>query len=141
VKLFVVDASVAVRWLVQLPHHGEARALLAHQHRLIAPELIIAEVGSALTKLVRAKALSQAEGEGAFDDFFRAPVRLSPAGAMAPRAMKLALDHGQRFYDCLYLAMAETEGGLFATADARFCNAMRDTPHGKHMHFIGNPHP
>jgi len=136
-SILVVDASVAVRWLVQLPHSEEARALLSQRYRLVAPDLLHAEVGSALTKLVRAKVLSQAEGIEAFEDFFRAPVRVSPAHPMAHRALKLALKHGQSFYDCLYLAMAEIEAGLFATADGRFWGAMRETPCAKYIHFIG----
>jgi len=137
VSLFIVDASVAVRWLVLLPHHEEARALLAHQHRLVAPDFLNAEVGSALVKLVRAKVLSQAEGFEAFEDFFRAPVRLLPTRPLAHRAQKLALKHGQSFYDCLHLAMAEVGGGAFATADGRFWTAMKATAYAKHIHFIG----
>lgn len=138
-SLFIVDASVVVRWLVQLPHHEEARNLLARQNRLFAPDFLVAEVGSAFTKLVRANALSQTEGTECFDDFFRVPVRLLPASPVAPRSMKLALKHGQSFYDCLYLAMAEAEGGQFATADGRFWNAMQGTCYGIIIHFIGSP--
>jgi len=137
VSLFIIDASVAVRWLVQLPHHEEARALLAHQHRLIAPDFLNAEVGSALVKLVRAKVLSQTEGFEAYEDFFRAPVRVLPTRPLAHMAQKLALKHGQSFCDCLYLAMAEVEGGAFATADGQFWTAMKATPHAKSIRFIG----
>lgn len=133
--LFVVDASVAVRWLVALPHADQARDLLGH--RLMAPELIQAEVGSALVKLVRAKVLTRRDGEEAFDDFFRAPIRIVPAHGVAQQAMKLALQAGLSFYDCLYLALAEAAQGQFATADARFWTAMQDTPHARHIYFIG----
>jgi hypothetical protein len=138
-SLFVVDASVAVRWLVQLPGHEEARALLTGGNRLVAPELLSAEVGSALSKLVRAKALSRAEGVEAFDDFFRAPVRMLPTRSVAPQALSVALKHGQSFYDCLHLLLAEAEQGQFATADRRFWNAMKATVYGKHMQVIGGP--
>lgn len=134
---FVVDASIAVRWLVQLPHSEQARALLTDRNHLIAPDFLHAEVGSALTKLVRGKVVSQADGVEAFEDFFRAPVRVLPARPLAHRAMNLALKSGQSFYDCLYLALAESEQGLFATADGRFWNAMKATQHAKHIHFIG----
>jgi predicted nucleic acid-binding protein len=136
-NLIVVDASVAVRWLVQLPGHGEARALFGHQNRLLAPEFLPAEVGSALTKLVRAKALTRKEGLEAFDDFFRAPVRLSPVQQDSRQAMAMALRFGQSCYDCLYLALAEREGGTFATADGRFWKAMRGTTFERHLMLIG----
>lgn len=135
--MIVVDASVAVRWLVQLPHHEEARAMLGSGNRLAAPEFLPAEVGSALTKLVRAKALSPADGLEAFQDFFRAPVRMLPIRGVADRAMRLALKHGQSFYDCLYLTLAEAEQGLFATADRRFWEGMAATPLAGHLRLIG----
>lgn len=134
---FIVDASVAVRWLVELPHSSQACALLTYSNRLLAPDFLPAEVGSALTKLVRAKELSRADGLAAFEDFFRAPVRLLPIQAVADRAMKLALKSGQSFYDCLYLTLAEAEQGLFATADGRFNQAMTAIGKAGHLHFIG----
>ena len=134
---FVVDASVAVRWLVALPHSAEARTLLIHRNRLLAPELIQAEVGSALLKLVRSQVLSQPEGEEAFEMFFLAPLRIVSAHPVAQQAMKIALHSGQSFYDCLYLALAEAEQGLFTTADGRFWRAMQATHHAKHIYFLG----
>ena len=136
-SLIVVDASVAVRWLVELPHSGAARALLTPRHRLVAPTFLPAEVGSALLKMVRAKVLSRTEGEDAFEDFFRAPVRLLPIQHAAAEAMKAALQSGLSFYDCLYLTLAEVEQGFFATADVRFWNAMKATPHARHIQLIG----
>lgn len=135
---YIIDASIAVRWVVQLPCHAEACGLLSSANLLAAPDFLNAEVGSALTRLVRAKVLSQKEGREAFEDFFRAPVRLMPTRPVAERAMRVALKTGQGFYDCLYLALAEAEDGLFATADAKFWRAMKGTPHGPFLHFIGD---
>lgn len=134
---FIIDASVAVRWLVQLPFHTEACALLASANRLLAPDFLNAEVGSALTKLVRAQVLTPKEGREAFEDFFRAPVHLLPTRPVADQAIRAALKSGQGFYDCLYLALAEAEQGRFATADAKFWKAMKGTPQGESIHFIG----
>lgn len=133
----IVDASVAVRWLVKLPFHPVACALLSSANRLLAPDFLNAEVGSALTKLVRAKVLTQKEGLEAFEDFFRAPVHLLPTHPVADRAIKMALKSGQGFYDCLYLALAEAEKGRFATADGKFWKAMKGTTHGSSIQFIG----
>jgi len=104
---------------------------------LAGPEFLQVEVGSALARLVRAKVLTQADGLEAFDDFFRAPVRLLPVRPVAQPAMRIALKHGQGFHDCLHLALAESQKGLFATADKRFWNAMKATPHGRHILLLG----
>jgi predicted nucleic acid-binding protein len=137
VTTYVIDASVAVRWLVELPHSDQARALLSHQNRLIAPDFLPAEVGSALTKLVRAKVVSQTAGAEAYHDFFRAPVRMLSIHPVAHQALKLALNHDQGFYDSLYLALAEAEEGLFATADRRFWTGLKATRHANHIHLVG----
>jgi len=134
---YIIDASVAVRWVVDLPHQQEARSLLTFRNRLLAPDFLHAEVGNALTKLIRGKAVSHADGMEAYEDFFRAPVHVLPARPLAHQAMKLALKSGQSLYDCLYLSLAISETGLFATADGRFWKAMKATPHAKHIHFIG----
>lgn len=134
---FVIDASVAVRWLFELPHHMEARSLLTWKHQLVAPDLLVSEVGNVLAKLVRGKALDRQAGRDAFDDFFRAPVRLVPAGQVAPRAFDLATEYRQSLYDCLYLALAEREQGRFATADARFAHAMGATRHSALLCLLG----
>lgn len=135
-SIYVVDASVAVRWVVDLPHADEARSILSFRNRLIAPDFLPAEVGSALTKLVRAEAISSRAGAEAYEDFFRAPVKILSTQAVAHQALKLALKSGQGFYDCLYLSLALSEEGQFVTADGRFWKGMKAT-HAQHIKFIG----
>jgi predicted nucleic acid-binding protein len=48
---FVIDASVAIKWLVDEP--GTAAALSLRRHRLLAPDLLIAECANVLWKKVR----------------------------------------------------------------------------------------
>ena len=43
----VVDASVAVKWLVEEPGSAEARELLAGEDSLLAPDLLVPEVCNA----------------------------------------------------------------------------------------------
>ena len=51
--LLVVDASVAVKWLVEEEHSDEADRLLDGNHELFAPRLMASEVGNALWRKVR----------------------------------------------------------------------------------------
>jgi predicted nucleic acid-binding protein len=44
--MLVVDASVALKWVLDEPGDREARAIIETREALIAPELIVAEVGS-----------------------------------------------------------------------------------------------
>ena len=49
----VVDASVAVKWLVEEEHSDAADRLLDGNHELFAPRLMASEVGNALWRKVR----------------------------------------------------------------------------------------
>ena len=43
----VIDASVALKWFVEEQGSDKARGLLSREERLIAPELLLAEVFNA----------------------------------------------------------------------------------------------
>jgi predicted nucleic acid-binding protein len=117
--LIVVDASVAVKWFIHEPDRPAARRLLEPQSPLIAPDLIVAEVASAMWKRVMA-------GEG---DARQAPLtaaslprffaRLLPLSPLAARAVEIAAELRHPVYDCFYLALAEREDATFVTADRR----------------------
>lgn len=49
----VVDASVAVRWVFELPGSDLAERFFQSKEPLIAPDLVIAEIANAAWKLVR----------------------------------------------------------------------------------------
>ena len=52
---WVVDANVAVRWFVDLPHKRQARAIVESGQALLAPDILIAEVCNTLWRYVRAQ--------------------------------------------------------------------------------------
>ncbi|CAK0765232.1 hypothetical protein CCP3SC1_450011 [Gammaproteobacteria bacterium] len=56
----IVDASIAVKWVVEEVGTNEA-LILKHTHRLAAPDLIIAECANILWKKVRRGELSPDE--------------------------------------------------------------------------------
>jgi predicted nucleic acid-binding protein len=115
----VVDASVAVKWFFAEAGYGTARALLESDETLVAPSLILAEIGNAIWKKHRRGEVSNVDAI----DVVRLAVRrfsaLAPIERLMPRAIDLALAHDHPVYDCLYLALAEVEGAPVATADGR----------------------
>lgn len=52
-RICVIDASVAVKWLAEEEFSTQAFQLLFGEIRLIAPDLIFAEVANALWKMQR----------------------------------------------------------------------------------------
>ena len=124
----VVDASVAVKWI--LPEEGHEEALRIQEKYqdeeidLIAPHLLVSEIASVLWKRARRGDLSARAAERCFRQFLHdAPVLLDSATVSAS-ALGLALAHDRSVYDCLYLAWALDERCDLVTADEKFFNAM-----------------
>lgn len=113
----VIDASVAVKWV--LPEDGAERAaaLRGQPDELIAPTLIAAEIGSTMRKQVAANQLAVAEARSAAEIATGLLNRLVPIPELAGRALELAIELRHPIYDCFYLALAEREDVALVTAD------------------------
>lgn len=120
----VVDASVAVKWVVAEPGSEEAAALAGRD--LAAPELLLAECANVLWVKHRRGELSPVETRSALSLLCEAPVLLVPHRELVQPALELALTTGQTAYDCLYLALAIEREGVLVTADRRFAAAIRE---------------
>ena len=126
----MVDASVAVKWLVDEPHSDEAAKLLEDGLLLSAPELIYAEVANALWAIARRGNIGTAELREALDLLADAPLIVpSSMKQLMPAAARLAADLDHPVYDCMYLALAIQEQRPVVTADKRFCNVVREHPY------------
>jgi predicted nucleic acid-binding protein len=131
VKICVVDASVAAKWL--LPAAGEdlldqANRLAAlHVRRelqLLAPDLIEAEIGNVLWKAVRRNRISRTEAENSLRNFAALAIQVIPTSDLLDQALQIAVDCDRSFYDSLYIALALSTKTELITADERLVNAL-----------------
>ena len=113
----VVDASVAIKWVVEEP--GTQEALSLRQFDLLAPDLLIAECSNVLWKKVRRKEMRQQEAELAAGLLEHADVEMFPMRPLLRSALQLAITLDHPAYDCLYLALADARRCPFVTADDR----------------------
>lgn len=114
--VLVVDANVALKWLVEEEGSAEAADL-----PLAAPDLLVAEVvGNVLWKKARLGELSPDEAAEAAERLGAAGVALHPSAPLLAAAVRLGLELGHPVYDCLYLALARELGTQLVTADGRF---------------------
>lgn len=117
----VVDASVAVRWVVPERGSAAAAALLDEPRTWLAPRLLITEVASALRRKVAGRELTAPVAIGALaaivDAVRDGVIRLADDEDLAGSALALALALERKLPDCMYLALAEREGAALATAD------------------------
>jgi predicted nucleic acid-binding protein len=127
---FVVDASVAIKWLVDEPLSAQAARLLDDDLPLAAPELIYAEAANALWAIARRGRIGAADVREALDLLADAPLTVpSSMRQLMAAAARLAADLDHPVYDCLYLALALQEQRPVITADRRFYEVVQGHPY------------
>ena len=117
-KTLVIDASIAVKWVVEEEGSEEALRLLGRS-RLIAPELLVAECANILWKKVRRDELSSEEALLAARLLQSADLELTSTRSLMERATQIAIELDHPAYDCIYLALAAERDCPFVTADER----------------------
>jgi predicted nucleic acid-binding protein len=117
----VVDASVALKWVLDEPESEAAAAL--RDHELIAPALWLAEAANALWRHARIGDISGDKAAAFFSELLKAPVASLPIEPYLERALELAMEIGHPVYDCIYLALALQHQTHVVTADRRFAAA------------------
>ena len=122
----IVDASVAVKWVVN--ESGSDRARLLSQTRLEAPDLLLIECAKILWKKVRTRDLRREEASTRLELLLRAPVSLAESRRLLDSALGLSLDLHHPIYDCVYIALALRRDIPLVTADERLVAAVRKSP-------------
>lgn len=126
----VVDASVAVKWLVAEGGSEAAEGLLAGDDDLHAPRLMASEIANALWRKARVGEIERGRAVPLLAAISAMPVHWNADEATCTDALRLALALERPVYDCVYLALAHRLGGRLVTADERFANALSTTEHG-----------
>ena len=122
--MIVVDASVAVKWI--LPERGSeaAKRLRDPGEMLVGPALIRVEVAAAIARKSRFGEIDRRDAAAAAELWFQAirdgVIALLPDELDLPGGFRLALDLRHPVQDCLYLAVAERLRAELFTADEKF---------------------
>ena len=126
----VIDASIAMKWLVMEEDSDKARTLGRSWRndsvRLAAPHIILAEVANALYQRVRRDLVSVAYARGLLQRFALDGLEVHHTVSLYQRAIEIASQLSQgASYDSLYLALAESLDCEYWTADVRYFRAAR----------------
>jgi len=126
--IIVADSSVVVKWMIPEELSAEASAVLAKAQagnaKLIAPDLLVAEVGNVLWKHHRRDNLSSIELTHALSLFHLLPITYISSNGLIDLACNLAVAYQRSVYDMLYVALSIQRSALFLTADQRLVNAV-----------------
>jgi predicted nucleic acid-binding protein len=127
----VLDASVAVKWLIPSAQesltHESLQLLKRHMDggiRFVVPDVFWAEVGNVLWKGVRRKRWNQAAAKIALAEIIKRNFLTFSSLELLPEALILALAYDRSIYDCIYVALAIQFRTDVITADERLANAL-----------------
>ena len=114
----VVDASVAIKWLVDEPLSDLAEGL--RDRPILVPTLFYSECANVLWLKWRTEQLTAASVERLFSTLLDNPLTTIGDDTLAAVALDLARTLDHPVYDCVYLALAMGKDIPFITADQRF---------------------
>lgn len=121
---FLVDSSVAIKWVVQEEDTVAALDLLSRHHVLV-PGLFWAECANILFKKVREKQVARPDAIGIWATLEALGLStVPPPKGMMATALEISLELDHPAYDCVYLAFARTLGVRFVTADRRLLRTL-----------------
>jgi predicted nucleic acid-binding protein len=131
VKRFVIDASVAVKWLPLFgnePFVSQAKRILdrrsAGEITVVVPDLFWAEVASVLWKAARRGTCDPDEAWVALATLQEQELPTVPSLILANPGLRIGLNYGRSVYDCVYVALAVRSNAELITADEKLANAL-----------------
>jgi predicted nucleic acid-binding protein len=135
---YVLDASVALSWVIPRPLTQNALALRDDYskqiHELIAPSTFGAEVASGLTKAERQKIIKVGAAVLLLADIRQTYPVVHPYDPVLFRATEISSKVRSGLHDCLYIALAEREGCELVTVDDKLLkNVQKDFPFVIHL--------
>ena len=124
----VVDASVALKWLVPEEDSDAAGRLFVDDYEIHAPRLMVSEVANALwRKAVLQDFIGLQEAEARLRSLSRMAIIWNADEMLGAEAMRIAAAISHPVYDCVYLALARRIDATLVTADERFMNLVVPT--------------
>ncbi len=125
----IVDTSVLYDSLVDAPFSGQARLLIRSDVPMRAPDLLLVEIGGAITRAVRRKELTSDTALRLHARAQRIAPEIDRADVFIERAFALSLELRHPISDCVFLAQAEMQADVLVTGDEHFLRKLAGTPH------------
>jgi predicted nucleic acid-binding protein len=122
----VLDASVAVDWLLSGSRPGGTPPFLRAEVRRSAPDLIFAEFVFVASRLVRRGLVSKVTARETIEKLPYLLDEVAPLGDLAVSAYDLAARYSFSTYDAIYLSLALRRGVPLVTADVKLARRAVD---------------
>jgi predicted nucleic acid-binding protein len=123
---FVVDASVAIKWVLPEIYTADALRLRRPDYELLVPDFFFPELGNVFWKRLRRGEASLEDAQVDLQALMGLPLKVYPSLPLMPQALDIAVRVQQAVYDCVYLTLAVVNQCQMVTADERFFNALQN---------------
>ncbi len=140
-RTLVVDASVAVKWLVLEDMSDVVKELYGTGDRLIAPRLIMTEIANALARKTMRGMLSRQDATYHFNSLPQFLPDLMDVEDLIEPAFENACMLRHPIYDLLYLEAARKADAQLVTADRRFTTRIAGTDLARHVTLLADWRP
>lgn len=120
-----IDASIAVKWLVEEEGTAQALALRGAYGKLMAPDLLVPECANVLWKKTKRGEVLPQEARLMARLLSSAEIELVGTRSFLEAATQMAIELDHPAYDCMYLALAMEQDCTLVTADAGFVEKVR----------------
>lgn len=134
----IIDASVAMKWILPEEFSEQAITLLDSEDELYAPEFLLIEIANALWRKCLGGELVVADAKLALSEMQILIPDMEERSDLLPTAVEMAVALEHPVYDCVYLALAHQVDGMVITADRRFYNRVEGTPYQDVMVYLPN---
>jgi predicted nucleic acid-binding protein len=127
VTLWVIDASVVIKWYVPEGNYEAARVMRTGETALAAPDLLFAEMANTLWKAVRRGEMTGSRAIEIIEEVAAAPFITISNQSLARDALDLSIATGITAYDATYVALAIRIDKILITADEKLVRKLAGT--------------
>lgn len=130
--MYVLDASVALKWVFQEPDSVAALRLrsdyLAGRLELCVPDIFAMEVAHVIAKAHRRRVLNDEQSSEFLAEVLTAMPPVRASNHLLAHAFSMALRFHAGVYDCIYVALAEDLQCEFITSDKKLVTKFAGYP-------------
>lgn len=123
---YVVDANVAIKWILPEIYSNFALRLRNPNYQLLVPDFFFPEITNIFWKRVKKGEMTLQEAKRDLRIMQGIPLQISPSFPLMSQALDIATRVDQAVYDCVYLTLAIKHNCQMVTADQRFYNAVKN---------------
>lgn len=131
--MIVVDANVAIKWVIEQAHFELARAIVERGTELLVPAMFVAEVTNALWRYAASKHITTEQARRGLTSVLQQISSIERDAPLAEDALAMGLELSYSPYDCFYLVLAMRHNAPFVTADRRLVNRLASTKYKRHV--------